>query len=205
MNSEYLKKIETAIDRTHSATTTLSERKELYRFIESEISDLSRCKELGYHFIRCDRDQHRLFGYHCVRKLVKQWTKLPDSVRNELRSLALTLFRFEFAAKHEIQNGSLLKEKISELMVGIATRSWADGQWLDVLPNLIKMAQQNPISLEMLFIVLRDLSFALGAGDYAMDSNPDDAQMPQHRKRIKDALTGSVSLSLCLFRSELSW
>merc|ERR1712228_541985 len=126
---------------------------DLYRFLENKTADLTACKQMGYFFINCKEDHYRLFGYHCIRKVCKEWAQLNANDKNELKKLSITLF--EFKITDNCQNLTLLKEKISELIVMLATESWPH-EWSELLPSLYNLAQKNPISLQILFIILKD-------------------------------------------------
>ncbi len=73
--------------------------------------------------------------------------------------MATTLFKFNNNTSNN--NITLLKEKISELIVTLATYNWPF-KWTNLLPTLFQISSQNPLSLEILFIILKDLYFICG-------------------------------------------
>ena len=124
-----LDEVKRAIDAQQSHTTAPALRHRMYDFLENATSSISVCHTMGLHFIQNEQaDAYRLFGYHCVRKLCKKWPSLSASQTSSLRTLALQLFGAADNAP-----SALFREKISELIVTLAAKSWAQSpsQWTD--------------------------------------------------------------------------
>ena len=196
MNNKEMMEVKKALNDTHSPTTNQAKRKELYELIESKTCDPFKCKRMGFYFIRCTEDHLRLFGFHCIRKMAKRWHNLQSKDRNELKNLSLTLFRlFNTDDDYEKKsNFGLFKEKISEFIVLLASQTWPN-EWKDLFKQLFKSSQSNPISLEILFIILKDIYFICG-----------DRQIIQERrkKRIKDELMKNSQAIIQIFAVTLS-
>eukprot|EP01083_Nonionella_stella_P195191 719246_1 len=182
MNNNDLHNVQQAIDQTHGSNISQSKRAELFQFLEMQTSNPFKCKQMGYYFINFTQDRYRLFGYHCIRKMTEQWRSLQEKDKNDLKQLALSLFKFSVNNNNNqsqnTNNGTLLKKKISELIVTLASHCWPM-EWPSLLADLFKISQQNAMSLEMLFLVLKDIYFIVG-----------DARIitEKRKKKIKDEL-----------------
>ena len=193
MNYQDLNEVTKALDLTHSASTSPSRRKELYHYLEDKTQDIYICKRMAYHFLRQDQDHLRLFGCHCVRKVANKWYNLQSKDKNDLKHLTLNLFKFKIDPGTNTTL-SLLKEKIAELMVQMATNAWPN-EWPTLFAQLFTISQNNPISLEMLFIILKDIFFVCS----------DRKIIPEKRKkRIKDELMRHNQQIMQIFSVTLS-
>jgi exportin-5 len=161
-----LPKIHEALQLVHSPYSSNESRHEAQQFLE-EVKNTDEAPSHGY-TLASDKSQAPVVRHYALSLLehaIKhQWTKYTEPQATALRNWVLELSR-----NVSREDPTYLRNKIAQLWVEVAKRSWA-AEWMDMDTLLVQIWQvpDSAVHKELVLLILETLSDEIFNGDDAV-------------------------------------